>query len=256
MYSLARRHWEAHTVVPDSTHDWEFVDIVATSTITLADPQPAEAWPPKETPSRPLLRRLQRRATVTPGAEPAEKSEGQKEFIKLEKISSNKDEIQDQKESIKTRVSSSKKDTQPPDACPAATPEEDHASHTHAFQLYIEEAAATLDKVSRGRNRPPWWERLLIYLRAVWKDEPVPSRTTSSLLYWHVHALEHERISVKPIANGEYVVAFDSAIILQKPEKDMPSFYKLLRSFSHAVTWSHERLDSPSESRKNYINDD
>ena len=176
---------------------------------------------------------------------------------KLENISTDKDKLQDQKASKTTQQDTcSNKDTQPPDAQPNATPEEDHASHTHAFQLYIEEAAATLDKVSRERNRQPWWERLLVYLRAVWKDEPVPSRTTSSLLYWHVHALEHERISVKPISNGEYVVAFDSAIILQKPERDIPSLYKLLRSFSHATSWSHERLDSPSESRKNYINDD
>lgn len=242
MYSLAKRHWRAQlsaitaldTEVPDPTHDWEFLDIVHTPTTALAEQQPAEAWPPKETLPRPLLRRLQRRATVTPGTEPSDKLQDQTEEI----------------ENIRMRkISSSKKDTP---SRRAASPE-DNESHTLAFQVYIEEAAATLDKVSRERSRPPWWERVLLYLRAVWRDEPPPSYTSSRLLYWHVHALEHERISVKPIANGEYVVAFDSAIILQRPRKDMPSFYKLLRSFTHATDWSHERLDSPSESRKVYM---
>ena len=144
------------------------------------------------------------------------------------------------------------KDTESRGTSPAANPDH-HDIPTHAFQVYIEEAATTLHKVSRQRSRPPWWERLLVYLRAVWRDEPTPSRTSSKLLYWHLHALEHDQISAKPIANGEYVVAFDSAIILKKPRKDMPSFCKLVRSFTHTTHWSHERLDSPSESRKVYM---
>lgn len=131
----------------------------------------------------------------------------------------------------------------------AASPEEDDA-RTEAFLQYIEEATATLDKASQEKKRTPWWKRLLLYLTAVWKDEPQPSRCPSRLLYWHVHALGHEQISATPIANGEYVVAFDSAVMLQQPRKHMPSFYKVLRSLNHATNWSHERLHSPQDSSR------
>lgn len=199
--------------------------------------QPTEAWPPKDTPSRPLLRRLQNRATVTPRPDVSDEQQNQTpktETIKMRRISS------------PTEKTPSFRNHR------AASPEE-HEAHAEAFLQYIEEAAATLDKVSRERSRSPWWERLLLYLRAVWRDEPQPSRSPSRLLYWHVHALEHEQISATPIANGEYVVAFDSAIMLQQPKKHMPSFYKVLRSLTHSTNWSHERLNSPQDSRKLYM---
>lgn len=166
------------------------------------------------------------------------------------------DEQQDQRANTETirlrRFSSSIANTPSFRNHRAATPGEQEA-RAEAFLQYAEEAAATLDKISRERNRSPWWERLLIYLRAVWKDEPQPSRSPSRLLYWHVHALEHEQISDTPIANGEYVVAFDSAIILQQPEKHLSSFYKVLQALTHASNWSHERLNSPQDSRKVYM---
>lgn len=198
--------------------------------------QPTEAWVPKDTPSRSLLRRIQHRATVTPTEDLSDEQQDQTaktEYIRMRRISS---AIEKTPSFQKHRV---------------ASPEEEEA-RAEAFLQYIEEAAVTLNKVSRERNRSPWWERLLLYLRAVWRDEPQPSRSPSRLLYWHVHALEHEQISDTRIANGEYVVAFDSAIMLQQPKKHM-SFYRVLRSLTQDRNWNHERLNSPEDSRKVYL---
>lgn len=243
MYSLCRRHWstqqlliddaESSSEASDQIQDWQFVDLVHNSPMSVKHLHPTEAWAPKDTPTCPRLRRLQCRATVAPGSNQTDEPQGQTqktEAIRMQRISS----AEKTPSFHNHRVAS----------------QEELSTHTEAFLQYIEEAAVTLDRASRDRNKSPWWERLLLYLKAVWKDEPQPCRSPSRLLYWHVHALGHEQISSTPIANGEYVVAFDSAILLQQPRQHMSSFYKVLRSLTHATNWSHERLHSPQESRK------
>lgn len=243
MYTLSRRRWssqehlnvdaESLTEASDQTEDWKFVDLVHASAMGVTQLQPTEAWPPTDTSARPPLWRLQRRATVTPVSD---LSDGQQdhapktETLRMRRISS----IENTPSFRNHRTASSK----------------EREAHAKAFLQYVHEAATTLDKASRERNHTPWWERLLLYLRDVWSDKPLPPSSPSRLLYWHVHALGHEQISATPITNGEYVVACDGASTLPQPEEYRPHLYKVLQRLTHATNSTHERLASPQNSRK------
>ncbi|KAK4293355.1 hypothetical protein Pmani_033943 [Petrolisthes manimaculis] len=97
------------------------------------------------------------------------------------------------------------------------------------FQLFVHEAITTLDNISAERKRLPWWERTLLYLKSVWENEPIPSRSPSRLLFWHTEAEEGHHISNTPRANGEYVVSYENMPTFHKPNpRSMHSFVTLL----------------------------
>lgn len=121
------------------------------------------------------------------------------------------------------------------------------------FKQFVREAIVTLDKISEERKRLPWWERTLLYLKSVWGDEPIPSRSPSRLLFWHTEAEEGHHISNTPRANGEYVVSYDNVPTFHKPHRSMRSFVTLLRNVvraQHFRDHDHGKLDSPPENRK------
>ncbi|KAK3872166.1 hypothetical protein Pcinc_022734 [Petrolisthes cinctipes] len=122
------------------------------------------------------------------------------------------------------------------------------------FQLFVHEAITTLDNISAERKRLPWWERTLLYLKSVWENEPIPSRSPSRLLFWHTEAEEGHHISNTPRANGEYVVSYENMPTFHKSNpRSMHSFVTLVRNVVRAQNFperDHGKLDSPPENRK------
>lgn len=117
------------------------------------------------------------------------------------------------------------------------------------FKRFAQEAIKYLETIAAERRRRPWWERLLLYLRSLWVEEPVTSRRPSKLLFWHVHADEGEHISTTPISNGEYVVTYDSKAALQRPPRTMRTIINIVRNLTHRSP-TQVQLNSPAEVRK------
>lgn len=120
---------------------------------------------------------------------------------------------------------------------------------SHEFRRFAQEAITTLNRLSEERQRRPWWERLLLYLKSIWMDEPILSRRPSKLLFWHIHADDGEHISNTPITNGEYVVTSDSQTVLQRPQRSFRTVMHIVRNFTRPRDADQIRLDSPPESK-------
>lgn len=118
------------------------------------------------------------------------------------------------------------------------------------FRQFAQDAINTLNKIREERQRRPWWERFLLYLKSIWMDEPIRSRRPSQLLFWHIHADEGEHISNTPITNGEYVVTSNSKEVLQKPKRSMRTIMHIMRNFTRSRDTDQIKLDSPPESKK------
>lgn len=181
------------------------------------------AWYPEESRSR-RIRRLSRRNTVSPARVSAYES------FPLEALS----------------FSNGSGDSRPP----SKPQDEQEAEHRQQFLSFVQEATRTLNKISEERQRRPWWERLIMYLRALWTDEPAISRRPSKLLFWHIDAENGEHLTTEPRSNGEYVVATREAATPERPERSFKAVMTMVRALARNKDPRQVRLNSPANQMK------
>lgn len=181
------------------------------------------AWYPEESRSR-RIRRLSRRNTVSPARRFSYES------FPLESLS----------------FSNGNGDS----SVPPKPEDEQEAQHRQQFLSFVQEATRTLNKISEERRRRPWWERLIMYLRALWTDEPAISRRPSKLLFWHIDAENGEHLTTEPRSNGEYVVATREPASPKRPERSFKAIMTVVRALAHNKDPRQVRLNSPANQMK------